>query len=158
MRIALGRFVTGVTVVTTRAESGEYAGLTVNSFASLSLSPPLVLWSLAFSAASFQAFETCTHFAVNVLAEDQIHIAERFAKSGGDKFSGLATRESLGGIPLLEGVAASFACRVTSRLPGGDHVILIGEIMSYEHSARPPLLYARGNYYRLGEVSPDREK
>ncbi len=148
----MGRFVTGVTVVTTRAASGEYAGLTVNSFASLSLSPPLVLWSLALSAASFPAFETSTHFAVNVLAEDQIYIAERFAKSGGDKFIGLPMHESLGGVPLLEDVTANFACRITARLPGGDHLIVVGEVLSYEQSTRAPLLYTSRNYHRLGEI------
>ncbi len=149
LRRALGNFVTGVTVVTTRGVSGELAGLTVNSFSSLSLSPPLVMWSLALSAASFAAFEACTHFTVNVLAEDQMHLAERFARSGGDKFSGLAVRESIPGVPVLDGAAASFSCRAASRYPGGDHVILIGEVLTYQQSVRAPLLYARGRYARL---------
>jgi flavin reductase (DIM6/NTAB) family NADH-FMN oxidoreductase RutF len=152
LRKALGHFVTGVTVVTTRAVSGELAGLTVNSFSSLSLSPPLVMWSIALSAASFAAFETCSHFVVNVLAEDQIRLAERFAQSGGDKFKDLLMREGIAGIPLLDGVAASFACRITSRYPGGDHTILVGEVLAYEQSERAPLLYARGRYCRLGDA------
>jgi flavin reductase (DIM6/NTAB) family NADH-FMN oxidoreductase RutF len=157
LRKALGHFVTGVTVVTTRGVSGEFAGLTVNSFSSLSLSPPLVMWSIALSAASFEAFENCSHFIVNVLADDQIPLAERFAQSGGDKFNGLLTRESIAGLPLLDGVAASFACRVASRYPGGDHVILVGEVLAYERSERTPLLYARGRYCQLGDVTPSRE-
>lgn len=92
---------------------------------------------------------------VNVLAEDQIHIAERFAQSGGDKFAGLAFRPSLAGVPLLEGVAASFACRTTARYPGGDHIILIGEVLAFEKSERAPLLYASGRYHRLGSTRPD---
>ncbi len=152
LRRALGHFVTGVTVVTTRDVDGAFAGLTVNSFSSLSLSPPLVLWSLALSAASFQAFAHCSHFMVNVLSEDQIQIAERFAQSGGDKFKDLPLRESVAGIPLLHEVAANFACRITARHPGGDHIILIGEVMAFEKSDRAPLLYARGRYCGLGNV------
>lgn len=152
LRKALGHFVTGVTVVTTRSASGDFAGLTVNSFSSLSLSPPLVMWSIALSATSFEAFETCSHFIVNVLAEDQIPLAESFAQSGGDKFKDLPLRESIAGTPLLDGVAASFVCRITSRYPGGDHSILVGEVLAYEQSERAPLLYVRGRYCRLGEV------
>ncbi len=150
LRKALGYFVTGVTVVTTRSTSGDFAGLTVNSFSSLSLSPPLVMWSIALSAASFEAFETCSHFIVNVLAEDQIQLSERFAQSGGDKFKDLLVRHSIAGIPLLDGVAASFVCRTASRYPGGDHSILVGEVLAYEKSERAPLLYARGRYCKLG--------
>lgn len=151
LRKALGNFATGVTVVTTRGASGKPAGLTVNSFSSLSLSPPLVMWGLSLSAASFASFETCAHFAVNVLAEDQMQLADRFAQSGGDKFSGVAMRESIAGTPVLEGAVASFACRVTARHSGGDHIILVGEILAYEQNDRAPLLYARGRYCRLAE-------
>ena len=86
---------------------------------------------------------------VNVLAEDQVDLAERFAQSGGDKFSGLLLRECPIGIPLLSGVAASFACRIAARHPGGDHIILVGEVLAYEQSERAPLLYARGRYRQL---------
>jgi 3-hydroxy-9,10-secoandrosta-1,3,5(10)-triene-9,17-dione monooxygenase reductase component len=154
LRRALGNFVTGVTVVTTRDTSGELAGLTVNSFTSLSLSPPLILWNLALSAASFKAFESCSHFGVNVLAEDQMHLAERFAQSGGNKFSGVAWHESIAAIPLLHDVAASFTCRAASRFPGGDHVILIGEVLAHQQNQRPPLLFARGCYCRLKDEQP----
>lgn len=152
LRRALGSFVTGVTVVTTRGVTGKLAGLTVNSFSSLSLSPPLVLWSLALSSSSFEAFETCPYFVVNVLADDQKHLAERFAQTGGDKFDGVSTREGVAGIPLLDGVAASFSCRSAFRHPGGDHIILVGEVLAYEQTDRAPLLYARGRYCRLGEL------
>ncbi|MEO6021803.1 MAG: flavin reductase family protein [Burkholderiales bacterium] len=151
LRRALGSFVTGVTVVTTRSHDGELAGLTVNSFSSVSLSPPLVLWSLALTAVSFEIFERASHFAVNILAEDQIHISERFATSGGDKFAGVKVREGLAGVPLLEDVAASFICRNTFRYPGGDHIILVGEVISYDQTEREPLLYSRGRYMGTGE-------
>jgi flavin reductase (DIM6/NTAB) family NADH-FMN oxidoreductase RutF len=154
LRRALGNFVTGVTVVTTKDASGELAGLTVNSFTSLSLSPPLVLWNLARSAASFKVFESCSHFVVNVLAENQMHLSERFAQSGGDKFSSVAWREGIAAMPLLDDVAASFTCRATVRYPGGDHVILIGEVLAHHQSERAPLLYARGRYCRLNEEKP----
>jgi 3-hydroxy-9,10-secoandrosta-1,3,5(10)-triene-9,17-dione monooxygenase reductase component len=154
LRRALGNFVTGVTVVTTRDATGELAGLTVNSFTSLSLSPPLVMWSISLSAASFTAFESCSHFIVNVLAEDQIDLAERFARSGGDKFSGVAWHEGDVAIPSLDNVAASFSCRATLRYPGGDHVILIGEVLSYHQTDRAPLLYARGRYCQLKDEKP----
>jgi flavin reductase (DIM6/NTAB) family NADH-FMN oxidoreductase RutF len=154
LRRALGNFVTGVTIVTTKDSSGELAGLTVNSFTSLSLSPPLILWNLALSAASYKAFESCSHFVVNVLAEDQMHLAERFAQSGGDKFSGVAWHESIAATPSLDDVAASFTCRAASRYPGGDHVILIGEVLAHQQSARAPLLYARGRYCRVNDEKP----
>ena len=150
-RRALGSYATGVTVVTTRSHDGERAGLTVNSFSSVSLSPPLVLWSLARSAVSFDIFEHASHFAVNVLAEDQIHLAEQFAKSGGDKFIGVKFREGTAGVPLLHGAAASFICRNTFRYPGGDHVIFVGEVISHQQVDRLPLTYSRGRYRRLRE-------
>ena len=113
-----------------------------------------MLWNLALSAASFKAFESCSHFVVNVLADDQIHLAEHFAQSGGNKFSGISWHESIAAIPLLPDVAASFTCRAKSRHPGGDHVILIGEVLAHQQSERAPLLYARGRYRRLKDESP----
>jgi 3-hydroxy-9,10-secoandrosta-1,3,5(10)-triene-9,17-dione monooxygenase reductase component len=151
LRRALGSFVTGVTVVTTVTASGEPVGLTVNSFNAVSLSPPLVLWSLALSAASFGAFEHAPHFAVNVLAQDQRALAERFARTGSDKFTGIAWRAGNGGLPLLEGSVAHFVCRTAMRYPGGDHVILIGEVLEHEHSERAPLVYARGRYAQIAQ-------
>jgi 3-hydroxy-9,10-secoandrosta-1,3,5(10)-triene-9,17-dione monooxygenase reductase component len=151
LRRALGSFVTGVTIVTTRQASDEPVGLTVNSFNSVSLSPPLVLWSLARSAISFETFMTSAHFVVNVLAADQIELSERFAKSGGDKFAGVRYREGMGGLPLLEGAAAHFTCRSAYRHGAGDHVIIIGEVLAHKHSEREPLVYARGRYVEIGK-------
>jgi 3-hydroxy-9,10-secoandrosta-1,3,5(10)-triene-9,17-dione monooxygenase reductase component len=149
LRRALGSFVTGVTVVTTLTPSGEPVGLTVNSFNAVLLSPPLVLWSLALSAASFDVFDSASHFAVNVLAQDQRALSERFARTGGDKFGGVAWRKGIGGLPLLDGSAAHFACRTAMRYPGGDHVIPIGEVLAHEHSEHAPLVHARGRHAQI---------
>lgn len=152
LRRALGAFVTGVTVVTTRSADGEPIGLTVNSFNAVSLSPPLVLWSLSLRAASYEAFAQASHFAVNVLAADQIGLSQRFAKTGGDKFAGIAWRTGLAEMPLLDGVVASFTCRNTHRHPGGDHLIFIGEVLAMEANGGPPLVYANGRYSELRET------
>jgi flavin reductase (DIM6/NTAB) family NADH-FMN oxidoreductase RutF len=149
LRRALGAFVTGVTVVTTRNAAGEPVGLTVNSFNAVSLSPPLVLWSLSLRAASFTAFEQATHFAVNVLAADQAALSERFAKTGGDKFANLAWHDGPADMPLLEGTSASFTCRTASQHPGGDHMIFVGEVLSFQQHERVPLAYANGRYVEL---------
>ena len=149
LRRALGSFVTGVTVVTTRNGGGEPIGLTVNSFNTVSLDPPLVLWSLSLHAASFDAFVQASHFAVNVLAADQVAVSRTFAKTGGEKFGSVAWQSGPAEMPLLEGTAASFICRNASRHPGGDHLIFIGEVVAFEQHARTPLAYANGRYIEL---------
>jgi len=149
LRRALGSFVTGVTIVTTRNSDGEPVGLTVNSFNTVSLSPPLVLWSLSLHAASFDAFVQASHFVVNVLAADQIPLSTSFAKTGGNKFVDIAWHEAFAGMPVLDGTSASFTCRNAHRFPGGDHLIFLGEIISFEQSTRPPLVYANGKYAEL---------
>jgi len=118
LRNAFGMFATGVTVVTTCTPEGRPVGLTCNSFASVSLKPPLVLWSLSLRAASYDAFVQASHFAVNVLAADQAALSQRFAKTGGDKFTGIEWRTGLAEMPLLDGAVASFTCRSTHRHPG----------------------------------------
>ena len=139
-RAALGMFATGVTIVTARDADGAPVGLTANSFNSVSLAPPLVLWSLWRGAGSMQAFARGSHYAINILAADQHDLAERFA--------GLAWREGAGGAPLLEGAAAVFECFNRSRYEEGDHVIFVGEV---EHCARregaKPLLFHGGRYF-----------
>lgn len=154
LRRALGAFVTGVTVVTTRNAAGEPVGLTVNSFNAVSLTPPLVLWSLSLRAASFEAFEQAAHFAVNVLAADQRVVSETFARTGGDKFAGVAWHSGHADMPLLEGASASFTCRNTYRHPGGDHLIFIGEVLSFQQHGRTPLAYANGRYVEF-HSTPD---
>lgn len=152
LRQALGEFATGITVVTARAETtdgGQWVGLTVNSFASVSLDPPLVLWSLGLGAASLKVFQTCKHFAVNVLAADQIELSQRFAQPQADKFAGLECATGNGGTALLPGCCAWFECRCVARHEGGDHLILIGEVERFRRAPREPLLYHRGAYARL---------
>jgi len=144
-RSALGTFATGVTIVTTRDRSGTDIGLTVNSFSSVSLDPPMVLWSLAKKSQSRQAFIDAGCFAVHILAADQSELATRFA-SPVDRFAGLALERGEHGLPLLDGCAARFQCRTVSRYEGGDHDIFIGEVISYEHFERPALVFHAGRY------------
>jgi flavin reductase (DIM6/NTAB) family NADH-FMN oxidoreductase RutF len=147
-RAALGMFATGVTIVTARTSDGQAVGLTANSFASVSLAPPLVLWSLAQAAASLAAFRAGSHYAINVLAADQKALAQRFALKGADRWSGVSFTEGIGGAPLLTGAAATFECFNRSRYEEGDHVIFVGEV---ERCAwRPgasPLLFHGGQFY-----------
>jgi flavin reductase (DIM6/NTAB) family NADH-FMN oxidoreductase RutF len=145
-RRALGTFPIGVAVVTARCAQGRTAGLTINCFASVSLHPPLVLWSLAARAPSRGIFEAASHFAIHVLAADQRPLAERFCSPATDKFAGLTGAAGLGGAPLLEGAAALFECRGRHAYPGGDHVILVGEVERYSYDGRPPIVFSGGRY------------
>jgi flavin reductase (DIM6/NTAB) family NADH-FMN oxidoreductase RutF len=150
LRRVLGAFVTGVTVVTTTDDEGRFHGMTANSFSSVSLDPPLVLWSQAVKTQSYQTFFKAERFAVNILAEDQIELSNRFAKSSPEKFAGLEVDIGLGGIPLLRGCGARLQCRVVSRVPGGDHTIYIGEVDSIDRAERKPLVFGNGQYLRTG--------
>jgi flavin reductase (DIM6/NTAB) family NADH-FMN oxidoreductase RutF len=149
-RRALGSFATGITIVTARAPDGRVAGVTANSFCSVSLDPPLVLWCLAGNAPSRAVFAHATHFAVHVLAEDQLDLSDRFCKPSRNKFAGLETAEGLGGAPILDGVVALFECRREQRHDAGDHVILVGRVERYHHTDRPPLVFHGSNYHGLG--------
>ncbi|MDB5947552.1 MAG: flavin reductase domain protein FMN-binding protein [Ramlibacter sp.] len=141
-------FATGVTIVTARAPDGAVIGLTANSFNSVSLDPPLVLWSLAQAAASLAAFSKGSHYAINVLAADQKPLAERFALKGADRWNGVGFSEGIGGAPLLHGAAATFECFNRSRYEEGDHVIFVGEVerCSFRRGASP-LLFHGGRFY-----------
>ena len=147
-RAALGMFATGVTIVTARSSTGELVGLTANSFNSVSLDPPLILWSVKRSSNSMPAFEACSSFAVNVLSGEQRLLAERFASKAVDRFNGVEWRVGAGGSPLLEGAASVFECRVRSRYPEGDHVIYVGEV---QHCSRrlgaAPLVFWGGRFF-----------
>lgn len=145
-RRALGHFATGVTVVTAQAGS-QLVGMTANSFSSVSLDPPLILWSIAKQSSSLPVFEQAGHFAVNVLAADQLDLASGFAKSGSDKFAGVAWLPGLGAAPCLSGVLATFECHKHQVIEAGDHLIVVGRVGSYrlfEH--RDPLLFVRGRF------------
>lgn len=143
-RNALGQFATGVTVMTGLSPTNERVGITVTSFNSLSLDPPLILWSLGRDGGSFACFQPDTAFAVNVLAGDQKHLAERFALVGIPKFDGVAIQHGLHGVPLLGGAAAYFECMVTARYPGGDHDIIVGRVRRLFNIDKNPLLFHKG--------------
>jgi flavin reductase (DIM6/NTAB) family NADH-FMN oxidoreductase RutF len=147
-RSALGCFPTGVCLVTTMGPSGKPEGMTINSFTSVSLDPPMVLWSLSRAASSAPVFRDAEYFAVNVLSTEDKEISSHFAKQGPEKFSAFAQRftPGLGGVPLLQGAAAIFECHTRHRNYGGDHIILIGNVERYTHSERPPLVFHRGKY------------
>ena len=150
LRDALGCYATGVTVVTTMTPEGPL-GMTANSFASVSLDPPLVLWSPARKSARFPAFEAASHFAVHVLAEDQKDLSTAFAKTGFEAFAGLHFERGLGDVPLLDGCAARFECVQSAGHDGGDHLILVGEVKVFQSSDRAPLLYHHGRYAELSK-------
>ena len=149
-RSALGHFATGITVVTACAADGELVGVTANSFNSVSLDPPLILFSLDRQAFSFPAFEAAGHFAVNILSEAQTSLSQNFARTQGDKWAGIAYHRWSTGSPILTGCLAAFECRTHAIHDGGDHRIFIGEVLRFE--ARPdgdPLIYFRGSYSAL---------
>lgn len=154
LRRALGQYATGVTVVTTLHDGQRY-GMTANSFTSVSLNPPLVLWAAARSSPSLPAFEAEDRFAVNVLAADQHHLSRQFATTGNDKFEGVALLDgSPEGLPLLEGTVAHFVCRRTQRVDAGDHVVFLGEIEQYDAPGGEPLVFHSGSY-RVATKHPD---
>ncbi len=145
-RSALGAFATGVTLVTTRRPNGEPVGLTANSFNSVSLDPPLVLWSLARSSSNLDAFSQAQHWAVHILASDQEPLSGRFGARRPDKFSGLDVENGVGDVPLLPGCTARFQCRTAFQYDGGDHIIFVGEVLAFDRTASPPLLFHGGRY------------
>ena len=147
-RAALGMFATGVTVVTARDADGLRVGLTANSFNSVSMAPPLVLWSLSRQAGSVPAFTSGSHYAINILAADQRTLAERFASRSPDRFEGLALREGAGGAPIIEGAAAVFECFNRSRYEEGDHIIFVGEVERCEYrQGASPLIFHGGRFF-----------
>jgi flavin reductase (DIM6/NTAB) family NADH-FMN oxidoreductase RutF len=151
LRDALGRFITGVAVVTAVDDVLGPLGVTVNSFNSVSLDPPLVLWSLARRAWSLPGFERSTAFAINILSEEQDRLAERFASPGADKWAGVAYRLSEDtGTPILTGVEAALECRRERLVDGGDHVIFLGRPVRLHYGVTTrPLAFYRGRYTRL---------
>jgi len=152
-RNALGSFATGVAVVTARDASGKPAGLTVNSFASVSLDPPLVLWSLSLYSPALALFQHCSHYAINILAADQIDVSMHFARPSDEKsedsFAGLNFESGHSGVPLLQGCCAWFECRNQTRHAGGDHLIFVGLVDTYRCQERPPLIFQGGMYRKL---------
>ncbi|RDU95786.1 flavin reductase family protein [Trinickia dinghuensis] len=145
-RRALGAFVTGVTVVTTIQPDGSPRGFTANSFTSVSLDPPLILVCIAKTASSYPVFSQTSHFAVSVLAEDQKSVSGVFASKAADKFDQVAWQKRITGAPVMTGAAASFDCATHEVVDAGDHIILIGRVLDFIHTASSPLGYCRGAY------------
>ena len=148
-RDALGSFVTGVTIVTARDADGQPFGLTANSFNSVSLDPPMVLWSLSLKSGTLPVFRDAESWAVHVLAADQQAMSDRFARAGADKFAGLAPVDGPEGAPLIEGYAARFGCRARFEYEGGDHAIFLGEVVDFDRRDAEPLIYHGGRYGRV---------
>jgi len=148
-RTALGTYATGVTIITAAGADGKPYGLTCNSFASVSLNPPLVLWSLVLYSSSLSVFQNASHFAVNVLGVSQQALSNKFAKSSEDKFVGVEWTPGVGNAPLLKDSVANFQCRAVNRYYGGDHVIFLGAVEAYAYNRNEPLLFARGGYGRF---------
>jgi flavin reductase (DIM6/NTAB) family NADH-FMN oxidoreductase RutF len=151
-RNALGSYATGVAVITATGTDGKPYGLTCNSFASVSLNPPLVLWSLGMFSQGLSIFQNASHFAVNVLGVSQQALAAKFATSSDDKFAGVEWTAGLGNAPLLAASVANFQCRAVDRYYGGDHVIFLGAVEAYAYNRQEPLLFARGRYGRFIEA------
>jgi len=150
LRRALGCFVTGVTIVTAMDGEGRPRGFTANSFTSVSLDPPLVLVCIARTAGSYPLFSTTSHFAINILSEEQRPLSSRFASKEVDKFVGIAWQAGPTGSPLIAATVAWLDCRTERRIDAGDHLILVGRVVDFQHSTQTPLGFCRGNYLRFG--------
>ncbi|WP_261841928.1 flavin reductase family protein [Aliamphritea ceti] len=150
LRNAFGSFMTGVTVVTAVSESGEKVGFTANSFTSVSVEPSLLLVCPGKNLSSFDIFNSCEHFAINILAEDQQQVSNTFASSKGDRFAEINWHADQHGSPLIDNAVAHFSCKTFNRIDAGDHVILIGEISAFASNDKLGLGYAKGGYFSLG--------
>jgi len=147
-RTALSHWSSGVAIITTRDADGAPVGLTATSFASLSLDPPLILFCLGLESTTREAFVAAQGFAVHMLTAQQESLSNRFAAKGGDKFAGLEWSEGRRGTPLLPHCLAVLECRMHAQLPGGDHIIMVGEVEGITTHGGEPLLYYRGAYHR----------
>lgn len=161
-RNALGQFATGVTIITTRDDNAQPVGLTANSFSSVSLDPPLVLWSLAKSANSVPVFNQAEHFAIHVLSNEQVDLSNKFASRGEDKFAGVDLDEGIAELPLLTDYAARFQCKKAYEYDGGDHIIYVGEVLDFAQTEVAPLLFHGGRYAEKRNMisasqTPDRD-
>jgi 3-hydroxy-9,10-secoandrosta-1,3,5(10)-triene-9,17-dione monooxygenase reductase component len=152
LRRALGRFSTGVTIVTCLDPHGQRVGLTANSFNALSLDPPLVLWSLRLASGSLPAFRAAQRYAIHVLSEDQVHLSRRFAGKAEDKFDAGDWTMGEHGAPVLAGCAAVFECQTHGQHEQGDHLLFVGRVLACSEAALPPLVYQAGHYRALGDT------
>lgn len=148
-RNALGGFATGITVITTLGKNGQKVGMTANSFNSVSLTPPLILWSIGKNTNCFEDFMAADAFAVHVLAEDQQDLSNLFATTGIDRFADLECNEGLSGVPILPHYSVCFQCKMAKQYDGGDHIIMTGEVVQFDDNGLQPLVFYRGNYHNL---------
>lgn len=146
LRRCLSSFVTGVTVITTVDDSGVLQGMTANSFSSVSLDPPLIVWSLRTQSAAFSAYSQAPRFAVNILSQEQVSVSNLFARPGQNRFDEVTWTRGLGGVPLLDGCAAHIECRLEASYPGGDHVLFLGHVERIVTHTRKPLAFGMGKY------------
>lgn len=154
LRRALGQFPTGVTVMTAR-NAEQLVGVTASSFNTVSLTPPLILWSVDKAAFSAEVFMNTSYFVVNVLSEHQSDISNKFASKGADKFAGIEYFEGIGDVPVLKECAAHFECEVWNIHDGGDHFVIMGEVKKYEYVENlNPLIFAKGKYRNLAALEP----
>jgi flavin reductase (DIM6/NTAB) family NADH-FMN oxidoreductase RutF len=155
-RSVLGQFATGVTIITTRAPGGGLVGITASSFNSVSLTPPLVLWSLSLQSGSMPVFQRNSHYVINVLAASQVDLCMRFARTKGNRFEGVPYRTTASGIPILDGALAWFECHNRSRYAEGDHVIFVGEVercaLNADAGGAPPLVFHGGDFHTLDKL------
>jgi 3-hydroxy-9,10-secoandrosta-1,3,5(10)-triene-9,17-dione monooxygenase reductase component len=149
LRNAFGTFITGVTIVTCRDPQGKPVGMTANSFSSVSLDPPLCLWSIAKTATNFEAFHTGTHFAIHILHSGQEQLSRHFATKNIDKFLDVPFDIGAGNTPVLPDYSARFECEVEHRYAGGDHIILVGKILAFDNLDKEPLVFFKGQYKQL---------
>ncbi len=152
VRKAFGHFATGVTIVTAIDNEGKSVGMTASSFNSVSLDPPMVLWSAGAQASEFEVFSKCRKFAVHVLSATQVELSNRFATPGIEKFDGIDWQMSLQQLPVIAGCPLCLQCETVDRHDAGDHKILIGRVIGVDiNSDDPPLLYYGSSYHQLGE-------
>lgn len=153
LRRVLGRFVTGVTIITTRSEHGNPIGLTANSFNSLSLDPALVLWSLGAKQGSSQAFQQCSRFAVNILAENQVDLSRQFSRPVENRFEGVDYSCERFGVPLIKDCLAWIVCERYQHQELGDHILFIGRVEAFGEADHKPLAYHAGSYIRVDALA-----
>ena len=146
LRRAFGKFATGVTVVTAVLPDGRKLGLTANSFASVSLDPPLVSWNYCRASPHLEDLRSCEHFLVHVLSAGQQELSHRMSRPADDKFHDLPIEEGIGGTPRLQGSLATFECELWQTVEAGDHVIFIGKVLHYGHTDGQPLVFVNGRY------------
>ena len=152
LRNALGSFGTGVTVVTSGNSQSRLVGVTANSFTSVSLDPPIVLWSLVSTSPSLEVFDQSGRFVINVLALHQIDLSKQFSKTLADKFAGVEFKEGLDGLPVIQNCVATFECKTIQRTVVGDHVLFLGQVENYVYESKTPLLFCQGNYVQVAEA------